>query len=40
MKRIFYNDEEDNTKNPLQIIPNKKNHKFDKVKYTLLLING
>ncbi len=33
-------DELDNNKNPLQIIPNKKNHKFDKDKYTLLLING
>ena len=26
--------------NLLRIIPNKKNHKFDKDKYTLLLING
>lgn len=30
----------DNNNNILQIIPNKKNHKFDKDKYTLLLING
>lgn len=30
----------DNNNNLLQIIPNKKNHKFDKDKYTLLLING
>ena len=30
----------DNNNNILQIIPNKKNHKFDKNKYTLLLING
>ena len=30
----------DNNNNMLQIIPNKKNHKFDKDKYTLLLING
>lgn len=30
----------DNNSNILQIIPNKKNHKFDKDKYTLLLING
>ena len=29
-----------NNNNILQIIPNKKNHKFDKDKYTLLLING
>lgn len=29
-----------NNNNLLQIIPNKKNHKFDKDKYTLLLING
>ena len=29
----------DNNNNILQIIPNKKNHKFDKDKYTLLLIN-
>ena len=33
-------DELDNNNNLLQIIPNKKNHKFDKDKYTLLLING
>lgn len=33
-------DELDNDNNLLQIIPNKKNHKFDKDKYTLLLING
>lgn len=33
-------DEFDNNNNLLQIIPNKKNHKFDKDKYTLLLING
>ena len=33
-------DELDNNNNLLQIIPNKKNHKFDKEKYTLLLING
>jgi len=33
-------DELDNGNNLLQIIPNKKNHKFDKDKYTLLLING
>lgn len=30
----------DNNNNILQIIPNKKNHKFDNDKYTLLLING
>ena len=30
----------DNNNNILQIIPNKKSHKFDKDKYTLLLING
>ena len=30
----------DNNNNILQIIPHKKNHKFDKDKYTLLLING
>lgn len=30
----------DNNSNILQIIPNKKNHKFDKDKYTLLLINS
>ena len=30
----------DNNNNILQIILNKKNHKFDKDKYTLLLING
>ncbi len=30
----------DNNNNLLQIIPNKKNYKFDKDKYTLLLING
>lgn len=33
-------EELDNDNNLLQIIPNKKNHKFDKDKYTLLLING
>jgi site-specific DNA recombinase len=33
-------DELDNNNNLLQIIPNKKNYKFDKDKYTLLLING
>ena len=33
-------DELDNDNNLLQIIPNKKNHKFDKDKYTLLLISG
>lgn len=33
-------DELDNNNNLLQIIPNKKKHKFDKDKYTLLLING
>ena len=33
-------EELDNNNNLLQIIPNKKNHKFDKDKYTLLLING
>lgn len=33
-------DEFDNDNNLLQIIPNKKNRKFDKDKYTLLLING
>lgn len=33
-------DEFDNNNNLLQIIPNKKNRKFDKDKYTLLLING
>ena len=33
-------DEFDNNNNLLQIIPNKKNHKFDKDKYNLLLING
>lgn len=30
----------DNNNNILQIIPNKKSHKFDKDKYILLLING
>lgn len=33
-------DELEDNNNLLQIIPNKKNHKFDKDKYTLLLING
>lgn len=33
-------DEFENNNNLLQIIPNKKNHKFDKDKYALLLING
>lgn len=33
-------EELNNDNNLLQIIPNKKNHKFDKDKYTLLLING
>ena len=33
-------EELDNNNNLLQIIPNKKNHKFDKDKYTLLLINS
>lgn len=33
-------DELDDNNNLLQIIPNKKNHKFDNDKYTLLLING
>lgn len=33
-------DELDNNNNLLQIIPNKKNYKFDKDKYTLLIING
>lgn len=37
-KLNFY--ELDNDNNLLQIIPNKKNHKFDKDKYTLLIING
>ena len=32
-------DELENNNNLLQIISNKKNHKFDKDKYTLLLIN-
>ena len=33
-------EELNNDNNLLQIIPNKKNHKLDKDKYTLLLING
>ena len=33
-------EELDNDNNLLQIIPNKKNHKLDNDKYTLLLING
>ena len=33
-------DELDNNNNLLQIIPIKKNYKFDMDKYTLLLING
>lgn len=32
-------DELENNNNLLQIVSNKKNHKFDKDKYTLLLIN-
>ena len=39
-KDKFNLDELDNNNNLLQIIPNKKNHKFDKDKYTLLLINS
>ena len=37
--KLNLNELEDNN-SLLQIIPNKKNHKFDKDKYTLLLING
>jgi len=40
IKKDKLNIEELNNNNFLQIIPNKKNHKFDKDKYTLLLING